>query len=71
MFYVNKKCIKDIPVDDSVWETERKNDMEKTEADWGWPQARTGFHQTRGFLHTHERIKNPGSGDGGAAVGLS
>ncbi len=43
-------------------ERQRKNDIGKTEAGWGWPQANTCFHQTRGFLHTHERTKNPGSG---------
>ncbi len=37
--------------------TERKNNRAKTGAHWVWPQASTGFGQTRGFLHTHEITK--------------
>jgi hypothetical protein len=34
---------------------------EKTKAHLRWPQASTGFGQTKGFLHSHEVTKNPGS----------
>jgi hypothetical protein len=45
--------LKDIQPDYLALETEKKNDREKIEADWEWPQASTGFGQTRGFLSVH------------------
>ncbi len=62
MLYSNKRILKTSRLRIKCGRQRGRVTERKTEADWGWPQVSTGFGQTRGFRHTHERTKNPGSG---------